>query len=136
MDVTASKIVAAAPEKVAEIMFDPHRDPEWIGGAKWVEPAHGCPTDIGARTTRHGGFLGRKFSWTTEVVEHEPARLLRMLFLSGPMNGGEVTYRIEPSGTGSRVSVRNTGSGPAVLGWFVRPSVTKDLDRLAKLIEL
>jgi hypothetical protein len=135
MDVTASRTIAAKPGRVAAIMFDPNRDPEWIGGAKSVDPPKGDPTRVGARTTRHGGFMGKKFSWTTEVGGHEPDRILHMSFVEGPMKGGTVTYRIEPDGAGSRVSVRNTGPGPQFMGWFVKRSVSKDLGRLAKILE-
>ena len=58
-----------------------------------------------------------------------------MDFVEGPMKGGDVTYRIEPDGDGSRVSIRNTGPGPQLMGWFVRRSVAKDLERLARLVE-
>ena len=135
MDVTASRNIAANPGRVAAIMFDPTRDPEWIGGAKSVDPSTGDPIKVGARTTRHGGFMGRKFSWTTEVAGSEPDRILHMSFIEGPMKGGTVTYRIEPDGPGSRVSIRNTGPGPQIMGWFVKRSVAKDLDRLAKLVD-
>ena len=134
MDVTASRTIAAKPSQVAAIMFDPERDPEWIGGAKSVDPPKGDPIKVGARTTRHGGFMGKKFSWTTEVAGSEPDRILHMTFIAGPMKGGSVTYRIEPDGAGSRVSIRNTGPGPQFMGWFVKRSVGKDLDRLAKLV--
>jgi hypothetical protein len=33
------------------------------------------------------------------------------------------------------VSIRNTGPGPRIMGWFVRRSVGKDLDRLARIVE-
>ena len=135
MDITASKHIDAAPRELARVMFDPNRDSEWIGGAKSVDRPSGDATAIGSRVTRHGGFMGRKFSWTTEVVEHASNRLLRMHFAEGPMQGGEVTYRIEPDGTGSRVSIRNSGPGPQLMGWFVKRSVGKDLDRLARLVE-
>jgi uncharacterized protein YndB with AHSA1/START domain len=135
MDVTAARRFAASPEQVAAVMFNPHRDPEWIEGAKSVDSPPGNPTSIGARVTRHGGFMGRKFSWQTEVVEYQSDRLLRMKFIEGPMKGGEVTYRIEPIGDGSLVSIRNTGPGPQFMGWLVRRSVAKDLDRLARLVE-
>jgi uncharacterized protein YndB with AHSA1/START domain len=135
MEATATRKIAASPQVVAAVMFDPMRDPEWIGGAKSVDPPAGDPTRIGARTTRHGGFMGKKFSWQTEVEAFEPDRLLRMHFTEGPMRGGDVTYRIEPHGTGSRVSIRNTGPGPQLMAWFVKRSVGKDLDRLARLVE-
>jgi hypothetical protein len=115
-------------------MFDPTRDPEWTGGAESVDPPSGNPTEVGARTTRRGGFMGRKFSWQTEVVEFEPNNLLDMRFVAGPMKGGGVTYRIQPVGKASLVSVRNTGPGPQMMGWFVKRSVGKDLDRLATLV--
>jgi uncharacterized protein YndB with AHSA1/START domain len=134
MDVTATRMIKSPPQRVASVMFDPRRDPEWIGGAKSVDPPPGDPTTVGARVTRNGGFMGGKFSWQTEVVEFERDRLLRMKFVAGPMTGGSVTYRIEPAPGGSRVSIRNTGPGPQVAGWFVRRSVGKDLDRLARLV--
>jgi uncharacterized protein YndB with AHSA1/START domain len=135
MDITAARVIAGSPEHVAAIMFDPHRDPEWIGGAKSVDAASGDPTAIGARVNRRGRFLGRRFSWRTEVEGFEPNRLLRMQFIEGPMKGGSVTYKIERSGKGSHVSIRNVGPGPQIMSWFVKRSVEKDLDRLAKLIE-
>lgn len=135
MDVTATTRVSASPQRVAAFMFDPRHDPEWIGGAKSVEHPSSEPTRIGATVTRHGGFLGRKFSWTTKVVEYEANRWLRMEFVAGPMVGGEVTYRIEADEGGSIVSIRNTGKGPQLVGWLVKRSVTKDLERLGRLVE-
>src|SRR5215207_9333831 len=123
MDIIASRRIKAAPERVAAVMFDPVRDPEWIGGARSVEPPDGSPTSIGARVTRHGGFMGRKFSWQTEVAEFQPDRLLRMRFVAGPMKPGDVTYRIKADGDGSLVSIRNTGPGPQMMGWLVKRSV-------------
>lgn len=135
MEAIASRYVAAPPASVAAVMFDPRHDPEWIGGAKSVDTPQSDPTAIGARVTRRGGFMGRKFSWTTEVAEFAPGRLLRMTFIAGPMQGGDVTYRIEPDGRGSLVSIRNTGPGPSLMAWFVRRAVGKDLGRLADLVE-
>ena len=134
VDVTASRTIAASPGHIAAVMFDPTRDPEWIGGAKTVDAPSANPTAVGARTTRHGGFMGRKFSWQTEVAKFEPNRLLDMRFVEGPMKGGSVTYRVDQDGSGSKVSIRNTGPGPQIMSWFVKRSVGKDLDRLAKLV--
>lgn len=135
MDITATRTIAARPGRIAEVMFDPRRDPEWIGGAKSVDPPKEDATRVGARVTRHGGFMGKKFSWTTEVAGYEPDHLLHMRFAAGPMKGGSVTYQIEGDGAASRVSIRNTGPGPQIMGWFVKRSVGKDLDRLARLAE-
>jgi uncharacterized protein YndB with AHSA1/START domain len=137
MDITVTKAIRASPAQVAAIMFDPRQDPEWIGGAKSVDLLSPEPLQLGARVRRNGGFLGRKFSWVTEVLEYVPERLLRMKFVEGPMTG-EVSYRSEPAGEGSLVSVRNSGgSSFSVPGmsWMLRRSVGKDLDRLAALVD-
>lgn len=135
MEAIATRRMAAKPGCVASIMFDPTRDPEWIGGARSVEAPAGNPTAIGTRVIRHGGFFGRTFSWQTEVQSFEPDRCLHMRFVTGPMKGGDVTYLIDPDGAGSRVSIRNTGPGPQVMAWLVRRAVRKDLERLAKIVE-
>lgn len=134
MEATAKLFIAAPPAAVAAVMFDPRRDPEWIGGAKAVVPPTGDPTAIGARVTRHGGFMGKKFSWQTEVERFHPNQLLHMRFVEGPMKGGDVTYRIDADGDGSLVSIRNTGPGPQIMSWLVKRSVRKDLVRLAGLV--
>ena len=134
MDMTASRAIPAKPGQIASVMFDPRRDPELIGGAKPVDAPDGDPTRSGARVTRHGGFMGKRFSWQTEVQGFEPDHLLHMRFTAGPMKGGRVTYRIDADGSGSRVSIRNTGPGRRLMGWFVKRSVGKDLQRLARLV--
>jgi uncharacterized protein YndB with AHSA1/START domain len=135
MEATASRHIEASPDKIAAVMFDPRHDPRWIGGAISSDPPWGDPNAIGARTKRTGGFMGKKFAWATQVVEFEPNRLLRMNFIGGPMNGGDVTYRIEPEGGGSKVSIRNTGPSRAITAWFIKRAVAKDLDRLATIVE-
>jgi uncharacterized protein YndB with AHSA1/START domain len=136
VDVEVSKMMRAPPEAVASVMFDPDRDPEWIGGAQSVERSSSQPLAQGARVRRTGGFFGKGFSWVTEVLEHVPDRLLRMKFVEGPMSG-EVCYRIEPIEGGSKVSIRNRGGASFRLpgmSWILRRSVERDLDRLNALV--
>ena len=136
MDIRVERTIAATPEAVAAVMFDPLRDPEWIGGAQCVEPLTSGPLAVGSRVRRRGGFLGRKFSWVTEVVAFEPDRLVDMRFLEGPMQGS-VTYQVRAAAGGALASVRNHGgasfSVPG-MAWMLRRSVGKDLDRLAALV--
>jgi uncharacterized protein YndB with AHSA1/START domain len=137
MDIMVERRIAAPPEAVAAVMFDADHDPAWIGGAEAVRKLTPGPLGVGSRVRRDGGFLGRKFHWVTEVTGYEPDRRLDMAFMQGPMKGG-VTYEIEPDGMGSRVSIRNHGgasfSVPG-MGWMMRNSVAKDLQRLAVLVE-
>src|SRR5919112_1781444 len=103
MDILVQRAIGASPASVARVMFEPANDPKWIGGAKAVEKLTAGPLSKGARVRREGGFLGRKFSWVTEVTGFAPDRRLEMRFVEGPMKGG-VTYEIEKSGGGSLVS--------------------------------
>lgn len=138
MDVRVERRTSASPETVAAIMFDPARDPEWIGGARRVEPLGETAPGVGMRVRRHGGFLGRSFSWVTEVTGYVPLRQLDMRFVEGPMKGG-VSYSITPDPSGGAVvAIRNHGSASFAIpgvGWLLRRSVGKDLDRLVALAE-
>jgi uncharacterized protein YndB with AHSA1/START domain len=136
MDVLVQRRLAAPPSAVARTMFEPENDPGWIGGAKAVQRLTPGPLALGSRVRRDGGFLGRKFSWVTEVVDLLPERRLAMRFVEGPMKGG-VTYEIAPDDGGSQVSIRNHGGASLAfpgLGWMLRRSVAKDLERLDGLV--
>jgi hypothetical protein len=81
--------------------------------------------------------MGRTLRWTTEVVAETPNQL-DLRIIDGPMRG-TVTYRIEPFGSGSEVSIRNTGEAPGfaprwLLTWAMRRSLTADLKRLERTI--
>lgn len=136
VDVTVKSTIAATAPDVAAVMFDPNRDPEWIGGAQRVDVLGPLPYGVGTRVRRHGAFLGRSFAWETEVTEFEPDRLVRMKHVAGPFTGG-VDYSITPVGEGSEVTIRNYGKASF---WFpfmatmMRSSVTADLKRLARLL--
>ena len=136
MDILVQRGIDARPSRVARAMFDPVNDPKWIGGAKAVEVLTPGPVAKGSKVRRDGGFLGRKFSWVTEVTRLVPERVLEMRFVEGPMTGG-VSYEIEPAGGGSLVSIRNHGEGFSLpgMGWMLKRAVMKDLDRLAAMLE-
>ena len=137
MDVLVERAIPADAAAVARIMFDPDSDPQWIGGARSVERLTPGPIGVGSRVRRHGAFLGRRFSWVTEVTDMEPDRRLDMSFVEGPMKGG-VSYLIRPSPDGSVVAIRNCGRSKVPLpgmGWLVKRSVAADIRRLAALVE-
>jgi hypothetical protein len=138
VDVTVSQAVSAAPERVAAVLFDPLRDPEWIGGAKKAEVlTPDMPYGAGYRVRRTGGFLGRTFSWITEIAEYEPNRLTRMKYTAGPFQGG-VDYSISPADGGSTVTIRNYGAASfsfPFIGTMMRMSVAGDLQRLKRIVE-
>lgn len=137
VDVTVKLRMDASPDRVGAIMFDAARDPEWIGGAKRSEVLGPLPYGVGTRVRREGAFLGRRFSWTTEVVEFVPGGAVRMKHVAGPFKGG-VDYSIAPAGDGAEVTIRNYGEATfsfPLMGAMMRMSVGADLRRLKRLVE-
>jgi uncharacterized membrane protein len=137
IDVSVTDLVLAPPDRVRRIMFDPRQDPTWMAAVKSVEPQ---TEDIrpGARVRRTGRFLGRTLRWTTEVT-NVSAATLDLNIIDGPMRG-TVSYRIEPEGTGSRVTIRNVGHAPGFAPRFLltlamRRSLSGDLRRLKQTAE-
>jgi Polyketide cyclase / dehydrase and lipid transport len=138
IDVLRTVVVKASPAAAAQVMFDPARDVEWIGGAQRAKLVSPGPLHVGSRVRREGAFLGRPIAWVTEVMEIAPDERLVMRVMEGPFVGGEVTYLVGPFRDGARVSIRNRGRSPAPLpfvGMIVGASVLKDLQRLKAIIE-
>ena len=137
IDVSVTDRVDASPSQIRAIMFDPRQDPTWMAAVKTVEPAN---DDLrpGARVRRTGRFLGRTLRWTTEV-SRVTDQTLDLQIVDGPMRG-TVAYRIEPEGTGARVTIRNVGAAPGfaprwLLTFAMRRSLAADLRRLKQVAE-
>lgn len=137
-DVIVSRDFKARPEDVASVMFDPMRDPEWIGGAKKATILTDGPYGVGTRVRREGAFLGRKIGWVTETTAFEPGKRAAMRIIDGPFKG-DVEYRIDSTSKGARVSLANRGVMPGMLDFLsatmVRMSTEADLKRLAMIVE-
>jgi hypothetical protein len=142
LDVTATLDIAAPPEAVAAVQFDPSRDPEWIGGVERVELLAPPPLGLSSQVLRIGAFLGRRIEWLMRVDGFEAGRLVAMHAVRSPFPM-DVEYRLEPldGGRRTRASIRVRGEargmyglpGP-LLGLMVRRSVAGDLKRLAGLV--
>jgi hypothetical protein len=145
IDVTVSREMRAAPERVRAVMFEPRNDPQWMAAVKSVEPldsAQGKPQDDGyapgARVRRVGRFMGRELRWTTELVSASPTQV-ELRIIDGPMRG-TVYYEIKPAGTGSLVTIRNVGEAPGfapkpLLTYMMRRALNADLRRLQEVVE-
>jgi len=137
LDVWVTQPMTASPDRVRAVMFDARRDPEWMAAVKSVEPLADALRP-GARVRRVGRFLGRTIRWTTEVMVLE-GNELRLRIIDGPLQG-IVTYRVEPAGTGSLVTIHNTGEAPGfaprrLLTMAMRRSLRADLRRLQRAVE-
>ncbi len=128
-DVRVDAHIARSPEDVAAYMFDPHHDPDWIGGIERVDPP-AEPVRIGTETHRVARFMGRRIDYILRVIEHVPDRLLVMESIRAPFPMG-VAYGVEPDGPGSRVSLRVTG-GYGLLMRLAQALVRRQIERSLK----
>ena len=144
IDVTATSDIAAPPESVAAVQFDPRHDPDWIGGVDRVELVTDLPIAPGSQVRRIGGFMGRPIEWLMQIEAFEPARHVGMHALQSPFPM-DVDYDLEPldAGRATRASIRIRGDAKGMYGampgplmaWMVRRSVQGDLKRLKRIVE-
>jgi ribosome-associated toxin RatA of RatAB toxin-antitoxin module len=85
--------------------------------------------------------LGLPVAWRSRTWSEPAALRLRFVHVGGPTNGMDVTWRIEPTDTGSRVSIDHQ-FGPRVPGWawfvdraFTRPIATRTLATFKAIAE-
>lgn len=141
IDVTAHRVIPLPPERVSGYAMDWRHDAEWTQGIRTAEltrEADGGGFGVGAEVTRTAYFLGRRIDYVLRVAVYEPARLLDMVSMAGPMPM-HVTYTFEPhrQGTVARIRVRGGPGGilrlaAPLLARQVRSSLTKDLRDLER----
>jgi uncharacterized protein YndB with AHSA1/START domain len=127
---------------VSAYAADPTNAPEWyvnITSVSWQTPP---PVQVGSRMDFVARFLGRRISYTYEVVELVPRERLVMRTQQGPFPM-ETTYTwtpTEPGGTLMTLTNRGEPSGFASMAGpmmerAMRRATTKDLARLKALLE-
>lgn len=137
IDVSAEILIAAEPTDVAGVMFDPHREPEWIAAATTVEVIDAAIRP-GARVRHTSHVLGQDVTWTTEVTAFRFPHQLVLTTADGPF-AGTVQYEVGRSGAGSIARVRNVGEmrglpAALVIG-RLRSTLEESLARLKALVE-
>ena len=142
VDVQVETVIDRPVEVVASYAGDPTNAPEWYSNITSVTWETEPPVGVGSRMAFVARFLGRKLSYTYEVVELVPGERLVMRTAQGPFPM-ETTYTWEPAGTAAtRMTLRNRGepSGFAsvaapMMELAMRRATTKDLARIKELLE-
>ena len=138
VDVAVDAVMPFPRELVASYAGDPSNAPQWyanIESVNWQTPP---PVAVGSRMDFVARFLGRRISYTYEVVELQPGERLVMRTAAGPFPM-ETTYTWESVPEGTRMRLRNRGeptgfakvAGP-VMAKAMKSAMTKDLARLAE----
>jgi hypothetical protein len=136
VDVTVETVIAHPVDVVAAYAGDPGHAPDWyanIDSVRWrTEP----PMTVGSQLDFEARFLGRRLSYTYEVVVFVPGERLVMRTADGPFPM-ETTYTWQPAAGGTLMRLRNRGTpsgfasiAGAVMQKVMRRAMTKDLAHL------
>jgi hypothetical protein len=142
VDVLTEATIARPVEVVAGYAGDPSNAPEWYVNIESVDWETAPPAQIGSRVRFVARFLGRRLTYTYEVVELVPNERLVMRTAQGPFPM-ETTYTWSPAGPdATHMTLRNRGEPTGfskamapVMSAAMRRANTKDLATLRRLLE-
>ena len=142
VDVVTETTIQRSRAEVAAFAASPDNAPRWYANIKSVEWRSEPPLRVGSRMAFVAEFLGRRLTYTYEVVELVPDERLVMRTTEGPF-AMETTYEWAESGTGgTRMTLRNRGTpsgfsrlAAPLLAANMRKANRKDLERLKSLLE-
>ena len=142
VNVQAEVVINRSRSDVASYAMDPGNDPIWISGISEAKALTEPPMSQGTRVERVARFLGKRIEYVLEVVEYDPESLIVMKSVKGPFPM-KVSYRFQetPDGTLARIHVQGEASGfyskitGPVMSRAVKRNITKDLERLKRLLE-
>jgi len=137
VDVEVQAVIPFPRDEVAAYAGDPTNAPEWYANIHSVTWRTSPPVVVGSKMDFEARFLGRRLSYTYEVVDLDPGRRLVMRTSDGPFPM-ETTYTWEQVDGGTLMKLRNRGapSGFAkvaapMMAKAMKSAMGKDLARLA-----
>jgi uncharacterized protein YndB with AHSA1/START domain len=139
---TVTRMVEATPEQVWAVLEDGWSYPSWVVGASRMRAVGEGWPGTGSKLYHSAGIWPAVVNDSTEVLESDPPRRLRLQAKGWPAGEATVELRIEPAGNGSKVTlIEDVSRGP---GRFVpkalrQPAIalrnTETLRRLAYMAE-
>jgi uncharacterized membrane protein len=142
VDVETGIEIARPRDQVAAYACDPDNATAWYENIKDVSWETPPPLTVGSRVAFVASFLGRRLSYTYEIVELVPRQRLVMRTAEGPFPM-ETTYSFMDAGDGrTRMTLRNRGEpsgfakvGAPVMAAAMRRANRKDLAALRAVLE-
>lgn len=142
LDVSTTTTIRRPRSSVAAYAADPDNAPRWyvnIRSVEWLTPP---PLRVGSLLGFVASFLGRRLSYTYEVMEYVPRTRLVMSTRGGPFPM-ETTYEWNDAPSGDTImTLRNRGGLRGVgrlleplAALAVRAATQKDLRRLKTILE-
>ncbi len=125
-------------EDVASYAGNPTNAPEWYANIQTVRWRTAPPLAIGSQMDFEAAFLGRRLSYTYEVVDLVPGQRLVMRTADGPFPM-ETTYTWEEVAGGTVMKLRNHGApkgfstvAAPMMARAMKRAMRKDLSRLSQ----
>ncbi len=142
VDVLTETVIDRPRDEVAAYAADPLRAPEWYVNIKSSEWKTSPPLRVGSRIAFTAQFLGRRLTYTYEIVEFVPGERLVMRTAQGPF-AMETTYTWETAEkAATRMTLRNRGEPSGfskilspLMASAMRRANSKDLARLKRILE-
>jgi Polyketide cyclase / dehydrase and lipid transport len=138
VDVEVAAVIPFPRQQVSEYSGDPANAPEWYANIRSVVWRTPRPVAVGSKLDFEARFLGRRLSYTYEVVVLEPGQRLVMRTADGPFPM-ETTYTWAEVAGGTLMKLRNRGApsgfskvAAPVMIRAMRSAMTKDLERLSR----
>jgi len=142
LDVTTEIAIRRDVGEVSAYAADPANAPDWYANIESVQWETPPPVRVGSRMAFVARFLGRRLSYTYEVMDYVPGSRLVMRTQEGPFPM-ETTYTWSPdAGGGTWMTLRNRGQPAGFSRWLapflgiaVRRANQQDLTRLKRRLE-
>ena len=142
VDIVCELAIPRPRAEVAAYAADPDNTTSWYANIRAVAWETSRPLAVGSRLAFEATFLGRRLSYTYEILEFEPGVRLVMSTAQGPFPM-ETTYTWDDAGDGAtRMTLRNRGepSGFAkvaapMMARAMRRAMTADLERLSRILQ-
>ena len=136
-------VIPQPPEVVFDFLSRPENVPLWDSSVVKVKALDPGPLRQGNRWRGSNKIMGRRFDWTTEIIEVDAPRTMLSRSVEGKMSF-ELLYTLTPKGEGTRFTYRieaESGLG-GVFGRFADPlvqsaqarTVRANLERLVELL--
>lgn len=142
VDVRTTIEIDRPRREVAQFSGDPSNAPAWYVKIKSVEWETKPDVVVGARIAFVAHFLGRRLSYTYEIIEHVPEELLVMRTSEGPFPmQTRYEWEVLPGG-GTRMTLQNSGTptgfagiAAPMLSAAMRRANRQDLALLKEILE-
>jgi uncharacterized protein YndB with AHSA1/START domain len=108
--------IAATPDQVWAVLSNGWVYPTWVVGASRMRDVEDEWPGVGSRLHHSVGVWPLLVDDTTDVLESDPPRRLRLNARAWPAGDAEVLLELEPDGDGTLVTMREDArTGPATL---------------------